>query len=85
MAKVFMYSLNIDPWCQMAKQFFRDKNILFEYVDYDHVGEKEQKEILETMLKCGETATAFPFVEIDDNVVIGYNPEMYSKLLGISA
>ena len=84
MAKVFMYILSIDPWSQMTKQFFRDKNIPFEYVDYDLVGEKEQKKILETMLKCGEIATAFPFVKIDKEVVVGYNPQMYSKLLKIS-
>jgi glutaredoxin len=81
MAKVFMYTLSTDPWSQMTKQFFKDKNIPFKYVDYDLVGEKEQKKILETMIKCGESATAFPFVKIDKEAVVGYNPEMYSKLL----
>jgi glutaredoxin len=81
MAKVFMYTLSIDPWSQMTKQFFRDKSIPFEHVDYDLVGEKEQKKILETMLKCGDTAIAFPFVKIDGEAVVGYDPQMYSKLL----
>ncbi len=77
-----MYTLSIDPWSQKAKKFFRDKNIPFEYKDYDLVGEKEQEKILEDVYKCGgTTATAFPFVEIDEEVVVGYNPEIYSKLL----
>ncbi len=81
MAKVFMYTLSIDPWSQKTKKFFSDKNIPFEYVDYDLVGEKEQEKILETMIKCGDIATAFPFIKIDKEVVVGYNPAMYSKLL----
>ncbi len=85
MAKVFMYTVSTDPWSQMTKQFFKDKNIPFKYVDYDLVGEKEQKKILETMNKCGDTAIAFPFVKIDGELVVGYNPQMYSKLLMISS
>jgi glutaredoxin len=82
MAKIFMYTLSIDPWSQKTKKFFRDKNIPFEYTDYDLVGEKEQEKILENMYKCGDaTVTAFPFVEIDNEVVVGYNPGIYSKLL----
>ncbi len=82
MVKIFMYTLSIDPWSQKTKKFFRDKNIPFEYVDYDLVGEKEQEIILENMYKCGDaTVTAFPLVEINEEVVVGYNPEMYSKLL----
>lgn len=76
-----MYTLSIDPWSRKAKEFFRDKNIPFEYVDYDLVGEKEQDKILETMIKCGDIAIAFPFVKIDKEAVVGYNPEIYSKLL----
>jgi glutaredoxin len=82
MTKIFMYTLSIDPWSQKAKKFFRDKNISFEYTDYDLVNEKEQEKILENMYKCGDaTVNAFPFVEIDEEVVVGYNPEIYSKLL----
>ena len=29
-------------------------------------------------------AMAFPFVKIDDKVVVGYNPEKYSELLGLN-
>ncbi len=82
MVKIFMYTLSIDPWSRKAKKFFRDKNIPFEYMDYDLVGEKEQEKILEDIYKCGDaTVAAFPFVEIDEGVVVGYNPAMYSKLL----
>ena len=85
MVRIFMYTLSIDPWSQKAKKFFRDKNIPFEYKDYDLRGEKEQEKILEYISKCGGTlVAAFPFIEIDEEVVVGYSPETYSKLLKLS-
>ncbi len=81
MAKVFMYTLSTCPWCRKTKQFFKDKNIPFEYVDYDLADEKEQEKIMEEISKHG--GSAFPFVMIDGKVVIGYNPEKFSELLGL--
>jgi glutaredoxin len=77
--KVFMYTLSTCPWCRKTKQFFRDKNIPFEYVDYDLVGEKEQEKILEEISKYG--GSAFPFVKMDGEVIIGYQPQKYAELL----
>jgi glutaredoxin len=71
--KIFMYALSTCPCCRKTKQFFRDRNIPFKYVDHDLVGEKEQKKILEKMSRYGGS-TAFPFVKIDGEAVIGYNP-----------
>ena len=78
--KVFMYTLSTCPWCQKKKQFFKDRNVRFEYVDYDLAGEEEQEKIMNEMEKHGG-ATAFPFVMIGEEVVVGYNPEKYSELL----
>lgn len=76
---VFMYTLSTCPWCRKTKQFFRERNIPFEYVDYDLTGEDEQERILKEMSRYG--STAFPFVKINGEVIIGYNPDKYSKLL----
>ena len=80
MKKVFMYTLSTCPWCRKAKQFFRDKNIPFEYIDYDLADEEEQKKIWEEMTQFGGS-TAFPYVKIDGEVVVGYSPEKYEELL----
>lgn len=79
---VFMYTLSTCPWCRKTKQFFKEKNITFDYVDYDLQGEDEQEKIIKEMQRVGGIdAFAFPFVIIDGNVVVGYNPEKYSELL----
>ncbi len=78
--KVFMYTLSTCPWCRKTKQFFKERNIQFEYVDYDLAGEEEQEKIMEDMDRRSSN-TAFPFVMIDEEIIVGYNPEKYSELL----
>ena len=41
---------------------------------------EEQKKIWDEMTKYG-ASTAFPYVKIDGEVVVGYNPKKYEKLL----
>jgi arsenate reductase-like glutaredoxin family protein len=49
-------------------------------VDYDLAGEEEQEKILDDISKHTSN-TAFPFVMIGEEIVVGYNPEKYSQLL----
>jgi glutaredoxin len=79
MKKVSMYTLSTCPWCRKTKKFFKDKNIPFDYVDYDLANEAEQEKISKDMMKY-TGHIAFPFVRIGDEVIIGYNPERYEQL-----
>jgi glutaredoxin len=78
MKKVSMYTLSTCPWCRKTKKFFQERNIPFEYVDYDLAGEEEQEKISRDMIKY-TGHIAFPFVRIGDDVIIGYNPEKFEE------
>jgi glutaredoxin len=78
--KVKLYTLSTCPWCMRTKQFFKDKGIEFEFVDYDLASEKEQKKILKDIEKLG-ARSSFPLVIIDEYVIQGYDPEHYEKVL----
>lgn len=80
MVKVVMYTLSTCPWCRKTKQFFTDKKIPFDFIDYDLADEKEQERIKNEMSKYGGSI-AFPFVIIGEEAVVGYNPEKYAELL----
>ncbi len=80
MKKVILYTLSTCPWCRKTKRFFQEKNIPFEFTDYDLADEATQERIGSEMLKYTDHI-AFPFVKIDDKVVIGYNPEKFEELL----
>ena len=79
MKKVSLYTLSTCPWCRKAKQFFAERKIPFTYVDYDLADEATQGKILQELDAAG--ATGFPFVRIGDEVIAGYQPELYSKAL----
>lgn len=80
MEKVLMYTLSTCPWCRKTKKYFKDRNIPFDFVDYDIASEKEQERISAEMIKHTDHI-AFPFVRIGDKVIIGYNPEQYDELI----
>lgn len=80
MAKVRMYTLSTCPWCMKTKKFFRENNIPFEYTDYDLESEAEQKKIMEELIRLGCTGS-FPVVIIQEQVIVGYNPDAYKKVL----
>ncbi len=83
MKKIFMYTLSTCPWCRKTKQFFKDRNIPFEYVDYDLVSEAEQEKIQKAIVQSGTQTLAFPWVKIENDIVVGWNPERYTELLGL--
>jgi glutaredoxin len=80
MKKVTMYTLSTCPWCRKTKQYFKDKRIDFEFIDYDMVDGSGQDRIVEDMKKYTQHM-AFPFVKIGDKAVVGFNPEKYEELL----
>ena len=80
MKKVSMYTLSTCPWCRKTKQFFKDKNIQFDFIDYDLAAEGEQDRISKDMMKY-TGHIAFPFVRIGEEVVIGYDPEKFEELI----
>lgn len=80
MTKVLLYTLSTCPWCRKTKQFFQDRHVPFDFIDYDLASNDEQDRIVAHMRKY-TSHVSFPFVLIGEEVVQGYNPEMYEKLL----
>jgi glutaredoxin len=81
MKKVTMYTLSTCPWCRKTKKFFTEHNIPFDFTDYDLADGATQAKIMKEL--DAEGASGFPFVRIDDVVVVGYQPDRYSNLLGL--
>jgi glutaredoxin len=80
MAKVLMYTLSTCPWCRKTRQYFTDNKVPFEFVDYDLASDEEQDRIVAHMRKYTDQIS-FPFVLIGEEIVQGWNPGMYEKLL----
>ena len=77
MSKVKVYSTSICPYCVALKEFLKERNIEFEEIDVSK-DEKTQKEMIE---KSGQMGV--PVIEIDEEVIVGFDREKISKLLNI--
>lgn len=72
---VIVYSTPTCPYCIMAKDYLKNKGIDFKDVNValDHSGAREMIE------KSGQMGV--PVVEIDDQIVLGFQPKVFEQLL----
>jgi glutaredoxin-like YruB-family protein len=77
MAKVIIYTTPSCPYCQMAKAFFKEHNISYEEKDVSI----DQKAVEEMIYKSGQLGV--PVIDIDGQIVIGFDKEALSELLNI--
>ncbi len=77
MPKVKLYSTPTCVYCVTLKKFLEEKGIEFEEIDIS-----ENKEAAEEMIeKTGQMGV--PVVEIDDQVIVGFDRDKISEALKI--
>jgi glutaredoxin len=67
--KVFVYALSTCAWCKKTKQFLKDKDVEYEYVDVDLLS-KEDLEKVKAEIASRGAQLLFPLIVIDDKVII---------------
>lgn len=81
--KVFMYALSTCAWCKMTKQYLKDNNIEFEYVDVDRSAEEDLAKIKKDILDKGGSLS-YPTIIINDkDLVTGFRKDKIKELLQI--
>ena len=75
--KIKLYSTPTCVYCKMAREFFKSHHIDFKEVDVA-VDAKERDEMIQ---KSGQLGV--PVIEIDENLVIGFDKPKIVELLGI--
>jgi len=75
MPKVKVYSTPTCPWCHRAKEFLEELKVEFEDIN---VAEDEDaaKEMVD---KSGQRGV--PVIEIDGEIIVGFNPDAIKKAL----
>lgn len=77
MAKIKIYSTPTCPYCVTLKEFLKEKNIEFEDVNV-----AEDAQAREEMInKSGQMGV--PVVDIDGQIIIGFDKQRISKILNI--
>ncbi len=81
--KVFLYSLSTCGWCKKTKEFLKDNDVEYEYIDVDKCTREERKKVIED-IKARKASMGFPLAIIDDEIMIsGYKVDKYKEALGL--
>jgi len=81
--KVVVYALSTCVWCKMTKQFLKDHNVEYEYVDVDLCEEDDKQKIREEIQNKGGNLS-YPTTIIDDKIVVtGFRKDQLKEALGI--
>ena len=76
---VTIYSLTTCQWSRKAKAFFTERGIEFYAIEYDMAGPDLKQKIAAEMRQHG--ADGFPYVKIGRQVVRGFDPASFERLL----
>jgi len=75
--QVKVYSTPTCPWCKKTKKFLQDNKISFQ--DFDVATDKTVRD--EMIKKAGKLAV--PVVDIDGEIVVGYDENWLKQKLGL--
>ena len=81
--KVLVYALSTCVWCKMTKQFLKDNNVEYEYIDVDLCDERDKVKIRQHIQSKGGNLS-YPTIIVDDNILItGFRKDKLKEALGI--
>jgi glutaredoxin-like protein NrdH len=81
--KVTLYALSTCVWCKMTKQFLKDNEIEFEFVDVDLLEDNDKRQAHVAITSKGGVLS-YPTVIVDDKVLItGFQKNKLQEALGI--
>jgi len=81
--KVFLYALSTCAWCKMTKQFLKDNQIEFEYVDVDKCTHEDLDKVKKNVLDLGGSLS-YPVIIVNDKTLInGFRKDLLKEKLDI--
>jgi glutaredoxin-like protein NrdH len=79
--KVLLYAISTCGWCRRAKNYLKDNNVEYEYVDIDLCNTEDRNEIMNDIIGRGGRL-AYPTVVIDGkHLLTGPSPEQLAEVL----
>ena len=79
--KVMMYALSTCVWCKMTKQFLKDNDIEYEYVNVDLCAEEDKEKIRRDIQSKGGSLS-YPTTIIDDEkLIMGFRKDLLKEAL----
>ena len=81
--KVLLYTLSTCGWCKRAKEFLKDNDVEFEYIDIDLCNNQDRQKVRKDIQIRGGRL-AYPTIIIDDKTLLtGLSPNKLREELKI--
>jgi len=80
--KVTFYGLSTCGWCRRAKEFLDANDVDYQFVYVDLAQGTDRTEASDRVRELNPRGS-FPTIQIDDEVVVGFDEERMSELLGL--
>ncbi len=81
--KVLMYTISTCAWCKKTRNFLKDHNIEYTYVDVDLADQEDRERIRRTILRRGGRLS-YPTIIIDDKTLLtGFHKDKIKENLEI--
>jgi glutaredoxin len=81
--KVLIYAISTCAWCKMTKQFLKDNDIEYEYVDVDMANDEDHEKIRKEITRLG-ASPSYPTIIVDEKTVItGFRKDKIKEALEI--
>ncbi len=80
--RVTLYALSTCGWCRRTKELLNEHNIEYDYIDVDLCIGEEREEVLNAVRQINPRVS-FPTLQIDGQVVVGFDEERIKELLEI--
>lgn len=75
--KIIVYSTPTCPYCNMAKEFFKEHNIEFDDIDVS----QDQKSAMEMVQKSGQMGV--PVIDLGGEIIVGFDLPRIKKALNM--
>ncbi|MCW4050491.1 MAG: glutaredoxin family protein [Candidatus Bathyarchaeota archaeon] len=80
--KVFVYALSTCGWCKKSKQYLKDNNIEYQYLDVDTCTREDRQKAIND-LKNRNAPVAFPAIIIDEKLISGFKKQDLDEALNL--
>ncbi len=81
--KVLMYTISTCAWCKKTRNFLKDHNIEYTYVDVDLADQEDRERIRRNILRRGGRLS-YPTIIIDDKILLtGFHKDKIKENLEI--
>ena len=81
--KVTIYALSTCAWCKMTKQYLKDNNVEYEFIDVDLLDDNDKNKAHDAITSKGGVLS-YPTTIVDNKIVItGFRKDLLKEALGL--